>query len=65
MTKTSIYKATNSNSDIFDHFKTKKAAIEWARSIEHNPKLSEGELTGTKGWSFFKISDEEARDFGF
>ncbi|MBN9011888.1 MAG: hypothetical protein J0H25_02300 [Rhizobiales bacterium] len=65
MTKKSIYKATNSNSDIFDHFTSKRAAIEWARHVEHNTRLSESELTRAKGWSFLRGSDEEAEDLGF
>lgn len=60
MTKKSIYKATNSKSDIFDHFTSKKAAIEWARRVERDSELSESELTQAKGWSFVKLSDEEA-----
>jgi hypothetical protein len=65
MTKKSIYKATNSTTDVFNHFTSKKAAINWARHVERNAELSETELTDQRGWSFLKISDEEARSLGF
>lgn len=63
MTKT-IYKASNINGK-FNHLEGKKAAIEYARSVERDETLSEQDLVKEFGWTFKKVSASVAKAVGF
>lgn len=63
MTKT-VYKAHNINGK-FNHLQGKKAAVDYARGIEGDEKLSEQDLVKEYGWTFKKVSASHARSVGF